>query len=153
LGGIVNALNIEQIKEVLPHRYPFLLVDRMTELEVGIKGRGYKNVTANEHFFVGHYPGMPIMPGVLIVEAMSQVGALVLLSDPKFREVKPLVVGLEKVRFRRMVVPGDRLDMSAEVLWFRKGIGCMRGTASVDGEMAAEAEVTFKILTQEEAKS
>ncbi|MEO7454528.1 MAG: 3-hydroxyacyl-ACP dehydratase FabZ [Fimbriimonadales bacterium] len=146
-------MNITEIQAILPHRHPFLLVDRLTELEVGKKGKGYKNVTINEDFFVGHYPGMPIMPGVLIVEAMAQVGALVLLSDPKFHNTKPLVLGLEKVRFRRMVVPGDKLEMTAEVLWFRKGIGCMRGTASVDGEMAAEAEVTFKILKNGEAKS
>jgi len=144
-------LNIEEIKSVLPHRYPFLLVDRMTELEVGIRGTGYKNVTINEEFFLGHYPGMPIMPGVLIIEAMAQVGALVLLSDPKFADVRPLIAGMDKVRFRRMVVPGDRLEATAEVLWFRKGIGCMRGVASVDGEIAAEAELTFKILTKEEA--
>ena len=146
-------MNIEEIQAVLPHRYPFLMVDRMTELEVGVKGRGFKNITINEEFFVGHYPGMPIMPGVLIVEAMAQVGALVLLSDPKFSGVKPLLVGLEKVRFRRPVVPGDRLEMTADVLWFRKGIGCMRGTASVDGENAAEAELTFKVFKKEEAGS
>jgi len=146
-------LKIEDIKAILPHRYPFLLVDRMTELEVGVRGTGYKNVTVNEEFFLGHYPGMPIMPGVLIIEAMAQVGALVLLSDPKFADVRPLIAGLDKVRFRRMVVPGDRLEATAEVLWFRKGIGCMRGTASVDGELAAEAELTFKILTKEEAAS
>lgn len=146
-------MKIEDIKAILPHRYPFLLVDRMTELEVGVRGTGYKNVTVNEEFFLGHYPGMPIMPGVLIIEAMAQVGALVLLSDPKFADVRPLIAGLDKVRFRRMVVPGDRLEATAEVLWFRKGIGCMRGTASVDGELAAEAELTFKILTKEEAAS
>jgi len=127
------------------------MVDRMTELEVGVRGTGYKNVTINEEFFQGHYPGMPIMPGVLIVEAMAQVGALVLLCDPKFADVRPLLAGLDKVRFRRMVVPGDRLEATAEVLWFRKGIGCMRGTATVDGEIAAEAELTFKVLTKEES--
>jgi 3-hydroxyacyl-[acyl-carrier-protein] dehydratase len=144
-------LNIEEIKSVLPHRYPFLLVDRMTELEVGVRGTGYKNVTINEEFFSGHYPGMSIMPGVLIIESMAQVGALVLLSDPKFADVRPLVAAMDEVRFRRMVVPGDRLETTAEVLWFRKGIGCMRGVATVDGEIAAEAELTFKILMKEEA--
>ncbi|MDQ2986089.1 MAG: 3-hydroxyacyl-ACP dehydratase FabZ [Armatimonadota bacterium] len=144
-------MKIEEIQAILPHRYPFLLVDRMEELEVGVRGRGYKNVTANEQFFQGHYPGMPIMPGVLIIEAMAQVGALVIMSDPKFTGVRPLVAGLEKVRFRRMVVPGDRLTTTAEVLWFRKGIGCMKGVATVDGEIAAEAELTFKILKNEEA--
>lgn len=143
-------MNIEEIQAVLPHRYPFLMVDRMTELEVGVRGRGYKNVTINEEFFEGHYPGMPIMPGVLIVEAMAQVGALVLMVDPKFSGVKPLMVGLEKVRFRRPVVPGDRLEMTADVLWFRKGIGCMKGTASVDGELAADAQLTFKVFKNQE---
>ena len=145
-----SDLNIEEIQAILPHRYPFLLVDRITELDVGIKGKGFKNVTINEEFFLGHYPGMPIMPGVLIVEAMAQVGALVLLSDPKFKDVKPLIVGMEKVRFRRRVVPGDKLEMTAEVLWFRKGIGCMKGTATVAGENAAEAELTFKVMIREE---
>ena len=144
-------MKIEEIQAILPHRYPFLLVDRMTQLDVGIKGSGYKNVSANESFFQGHYPGMPIMPGVLIVEAMAQVGAIVLLSDPKFKDVTPLIAGLDKVRFRRRVVPGDRLDMTAEVVWYRKGIGCMKGSASVDGELAAVAELMFKVLTKEEA--
>lgn len=150
MGELRKTLDIEEIQAILPHRYPFLLVDRMTELDVGVKGKGYKNVTINEEFFVGHYPGMPIMPGVLIVEAMAQVGALVLLADPKFQNVKPLVAGMDKVRFRRRVVPGDRLEMSAEVLWFRKGIGCMQGTAMVDGEIAAEAQLTFKVFIKEE---
>ncbi len=139
-------MDIREIQRVLPHRYPFLLVDRMEELEVGKKGRGFKNVTMNEPFFQGHYPGMPIMPGVLIVEAMAQVGALVLLSDPAFEGVKPLIVGLDKVKFRRMVVPGDRLITEAEVLWFRRGVGCMKGVATVDGELAAEAELSFKVM-------
>ncbi|MBA3726105.1 MAG: 3-hydroxyacyl-ACP dehydratase FabZ [Armatimonadetes bacterium] len=139
-------LDINDIQKILPHRHPFLLVDRMEELEVGKRGRGYKNLSINEYFFQGHYPGMPIMPGVLIIEAMAQVGALVLMSDPAFGDVKPLVVGIDKVRFRRMVVPGDRLVTNAEVIWFRKGIGCMKGVATVDGEIAAEAELTFKIL-------
>ena len=139
-------MDIREIQRVLPHRYPFLLVDRMEELEVGKKGRGFKNITMNEPFFQGHYPGMPIMPGVLIVEAMAQVGALVLLSDPAFEGVKPLIVGLDKVKFRRMVVPGDRLITEAEVLWFRRGVGCMKGVATVDGELAAEAELSFKVM-------
>lgn len=143
-------MNIEEIQEIIPHRYPFLLVDRLVELEVGTRGVGYKNVTINEPFFEGHYPGMPIMPGVLMIEAMAQVGALVLLSDPKFRDSKPLIVGIEKARFRRRVVPGDRLDLTAEVVWFRRGIGAMKGRATVDGEVAAEAELQFKVLTKEE---
>jgi 3-hydroxyacyl-[acyl-carrier-protein] dehydratase len=139
-------LDIYEIQKVIPHRYPFLLVDRMLELEVGKRGVGYKNVTANDQFFEGHYPGMPIMPGVLIIESMAQVGALVLLADPKFDDVKPLVVGIDKVKFKRMVVPGDRLTSEVEVLWFRAGIGSMRGTATVDGEVVATAEIAFKVL-------
>ncbi|HET6645217.1 MAG TPA: 3-hydroxyacyl-ACP dehydratase FabZ [Fimbriimonadales bacterium] len=150
--GELEGMDTVEIQQILPHRYPFLLVDRMEELEVGKKGRGYKNLTINELFFQGHYPGMPIMPGVLIIEAMAQVGALVLLSDPKFEGVRPLVAGLDNVRFRRRVVPGDRLITTAEVVWFRKGIGCMKGTATVDGELAAEADITFKIVYAEEAR-
>ena len=139
-------LDIREIQKILPHRYPFLLVDRMEELVVGKSGKGYKNVTINDAFFEGHYPGMPIMPGVLIIEAMAQVGALVLMTDPKFDGVKPLIVAMDKVKFRRMVVPGDRLTSTAEVLWFRNGIGSMQGTSSVDGELVAEAQISFKIM-------
>lgn len=139
-------MDIRDIQRVLPHRYPMLLVDRMESIESGKRGRGYKNVTFNEPFFQGHYPGLPIMPGVLIVEAIAQVGALILLSDPAFEGVTPLIVGLDKVKFRRMVVPGDRLITEAEVLWFRRGIGCMKGIATVDGELAAEAELSFKVI-------
>lgn len=139
-------MDIHEIQKVIPHRFPFLLVDRMIELEVGKKGVGYKNVTMNEPFFQGHYPGMPVMPGVLIIESMAQVGALVLLSDPKFEKAKPLIVGMDKVKFKKMVVPGDRLTSTVEVLWYRAGIGSMRGVSTVDGVVVAEAEVAFKVL-------
>jgi beta-hydroxyacyl-ACP dehydratase FabZ len=135
--------------DAIPHRYPFLLVDRMIELDVGKRGIGYKNVTVNDAFFEGHYPGHPIMPGVLIVESMAQVGALVLLSDPAYRGVKPLLVGFDKVRFKRMVTPGDCLESEAEVLWFRKGVGCMKGISRVNGETVAEAELTFKLMNED----
>ena len=101
-----NLLNINEIKEVIPHRYPFLLVDKAKILIPGIKGIGYKNVTINEPFFQGHFPEEPIMPGVLIVEAMAQVGAIVLLSEEKFQGKTPYFAGLNKVRFKRKVVRG-----------------------------------------------
>lgn len=140
-------MDIKEIKRFLPHRFPMLLVDRVIEMETHKRIRGYKNVTVNEAFFQGHYPEMPIMPGVLIVESIAQLGALMLLTDPAFHGSKPLIVGMEKVKFRKPVVPGDRLDMEAEVLWFRSGVGMMKGVAKVDDEIACEAEIGYKILT------
>lgn len=138
-------MDIKEIQEILPHRYPFLLVDRLEEFEAGKWGRGYKNVTINEPFFQGHYPGLPIMPGVLIVEAMAQVGALVLMKLPEFKGATPLIAGLEKVKFRRIVQPGDKLVTDVELLWFRNKIGCLRAVATVDDEVVCQAELTFRV--------
>lgn len=139
-------LDIREIMKMLPHRYPLLLVDRVEELEVGKRIRGYKNLTINEAFFQGHYPHMPIMPGVLIVESMAQVGALLVLTDPQFYGYVPIIASLEKVKFRKPVVPGDRLTTEAETLWFRKNVGAIKTAAFVDGEQVAEAEIAFKLL-------
>ncbi len=139
-------MDIKEIQRHLPHRFPMLLVDRVEEIELSKTIKGYKNVTSNEAFFVGHYPGMPIMPGVLIIEAIAQMGALILLADPTHAGCRPLIAGMDKVKFRRPVVPGDRLDIACEVLWFRNLVGMMHGTASVNGEIAAEADIAFKIL-------
>lgn len=143
-------INIEEILDFLPHRYPMLLVDRILEIsEDGQKCRGLKNVTINEPFFQGHYPGMPIMPGVLIIEAMAQVGAALLLSrDPDAKQV-PLIGALDKVKFKRPVRPGDQLVTDCELLWVRNGVGKMVSTATVDGELAASMEMTFKIVQQD----
>jgi 3-hydroxyacyl-[acyl-carrier-protein] dehydratase len=139
-------MNIHDIQKVLPHRYPMLLVDRIEELELGRRVKGFKNVTANECFFQGHYPDMPIMPGALVVESMAQVSATIMLADPKFSGYRPLLAGLDEVKFKKPVYPGDRLTTEAEVLWFRNGLGCVQARASVDGEMVAEGKIFFKII-------
>ncbi len=139
-------MDIKSLQSLLPHRYPMLLVDRIEEIEVGKSVRGYKNVTYNEQFFQGHYPNMPIMPGVLILESMAQVSAVMMLADPRYEGFTPLIAGLDKVKFRRPVVPGDRLETVAELQWFRNSVGSIKARATVDGELVCEAEMAFKVL-------
>lgn len=144
-------MKIEKILEFLPHRYPMLLVDRILEVDLeGLKCRGLKNVTINEPFFQGHYPGNPIMPGVLILEAIAQVGAAYLLST-QFEGYVPLIGAMDDVKFKRPVVPGDQLIIDCNILWVRAsaGVGRMKGVATVDGEVAATMEMTFKLLKRD----
>ncbi|NJK64565.1 MAG: 3-hydroxyacyl-ACP dehydratase FabZ [Synechococcaceae cyanobacterium SM2_3_1] len=137
----------QQIQEVLPHRYPFLLVDRIVDYVPGERAIGIKNVTVNEPFFPGHFPGRPIMPGVLIVEAMAQVGGLVLTLLPDAAERLALFAGIDEVRFRRPVVPGDQLILAAELITIRrKRIGKMRCCAQVMGELVTEGELMFSLV-------
>lgn len=138
-------LGIKEIKEILPHRYPFLLVDRITELEEGVKISGYKNVTANEQFFQGHFPEEPVMPGVLILEAIAQVGAVAILKKEEFKGKIPLFAGADKVRFRQKVVPGDKLELTCEIIKLRGPVGIGKGVATVDGKKVCEAEIMFAI--------
>lgn len=138
-------LDINEIKEILPHRYPFLLVDKIVEMEPGVKIVGVKNVTANEEFFKGHFPGRPIMPGVLIIEAMAQTGGVLLLSQEKNKGKLVYFMGIDKVRFRKPVVPGDQLVMEIKPLRVRERMGKVYGEAFVEGEKVAEAEVMFVI--------
>ena len=140
-----KLLNIEEIKAIIPHRYPFLFVDKLLIEDIGVRGIGYKNVTINEPFFQGHFPEMPVMPGVLIVETMAQVGAVILLSDDKFKGKTPYFAGINKVRFRRKVVPGDTLKLSCEIVRQRGPIGIGKAIATVDGELACVAELMFAI--------
>lgn len=138
-------LEAEEIQAILPHRYPFLLVDRILELrEDGAVG--LKNVTMNEPFFPGHFPGRPLMPGVLIIEALAQVGAVALLSRPENRGKLALFAGLDRVRFKRPVRPGDTLRLEVTLERMRGPIGRGRGTATVEGQLAAQGEFLFALV-------
>lgn len=141
-----KMLDINDIRAILPHRYPFLLVDRITALTEGESVEGYKNVTANESFFNGHFPEKPVMPGVLIIEAMAQVAGVIFLSKPEYKGKLPLFCGIDKVRFRKIVVPGDRLDFQVKVLKIRSNTCKVEGSARVEGGLVTSAELLFQLL-------
>lgn len=142
-----TVLTIEDIHKLLPHRYPFSLVDRIIDYTPGKRAVGIKNVTFNEPHFQGHFPGRPIMPGVLIVEAMAQVGGIVLTQMADVQGGLFLFAGIDKVRFRRPVVPGDQLVMTVELLCVkRRRFGKMQGRAEVNGQLAAEGELMFSMV-------
>lgn len=138
-------LDIDGIKQVIPHRYPFLLVDRIEEHEPGLRAVGYKNVTANEPFFQGHFPDFPVMPGVLIVEALAQVGAVALLSLDENKGKLAFFAGIDKVRFKRQVRPGDVLRLEVEITKSRAGVGFGSATATSSGELVCSGELMFAI--------
>jgi len=140
-------MDINAIVNCIPHRYPFLLVDRILELEEGRRIVAVKNVTMNEHFFQGHFPGAPVMPGVLIVEAMAQAGAVLLLHDMEDRDSKLILfTGIDKARFRRPVVPGDQLRLTLEVLKRRTKVFKLKAIAEVDDQLVAEAEIMSSLV-------
>lgn len=142
-------LDINGILQILPHRYPFLLVDRILEYEKEKRIVGIKNVTINEPFFQGHFPGRPIMPGVLIIEAMTQMGGVLLLRDHELRENGLVyLVGIDHAKFRRTVLPGDQLKIEVNVLRYKHTICKMRGEAFVDDNLVAEAEILTTLVTQ-----
>ncbi|WP_086351164.1 3-hydroxyacyl-ACP dehydratase FabZ [Candidatus Enterococcus clewellii] len=138
-------MNVQEIMEIIPHRYPFLLLDRVEEIIVGEKVIAKKNVTINEPFFQGHFPGEPVMPGVLIIEALAQAGAVALLSMPNFKGKTAYFGAMDKVRFRQKVVPGDTLTLEVEILKVKSVAGTGKGIAKVNGKKVAEAEITFMI--------
>ena len=145
-AGAPTDLDATAIQAIIPHRYPFLLVDRIIDLVPGQRAVGIKNVTMGDPFFQGHFPTYPVMPGVLIVEALAQVGAVALLTTADFRGQLALFAGIEKVRFKRQVKPGDTLLLKVELGQVRRNIGSGAGTASVDGEVACRGEFMFAIV-------
>ncbi len=143
-------LDIRGILDSLPHRYPFLLVDRVLEIVPGRRIVAIKNVTFNEPFFQGHFPGAPVMPGVLIIEALAQAGAVLMLHDYAERKGKLVYfAGIDEARFRRVVGPGDRLQLTMEVVKLRSRTCKMKGVAEVEGEVAAEAEILSAMVDRE----
>ncbi|MGB9839696.1 3-hydroxyacyl-ACP dehydratase FabZ [Thermovenabulum sp.] len=138
-------MDIMQILQTLPHKYPFLLVDKILEIEPEKYAKGLKNVTFNEPFFQGHFPGNPIMPGVLIVEALAQVGACALLCSEKYRGKLILFAGIDRMRFKRRVLPGDTLILEVSIIKIKGNIGKGKAVAYVADEIAAEGELTFAV--------
>lgn len=134
------------IQKILPHRYPFLLVDKITDMEEGKWITGIKNVTVNEPFFQGHFPGNPIMPGVLICEALAQVGAVLLLGMEENKGKLGVFTGINNFKFRKQVVPGDTLKLRAELVTYRHGMGKANVEATVDGKTAAKGEISFAVI-------
>ena len=143
-GSENESLDIREIQQLVPHRYPFLLIDRIIERRPGERAVALKNVTVNEPFFQGHFPGQPVMPGVLIIEAIAQT-ALVMISEEGGDKI-PLFMGIDKARFRRQVVPGDQLRIEVEVSQMRRNVCRAHGLVTVDGEKAAEADILATLV-------
>jgi len=142
-GGSIVMIDTQQIKNIILHRYPFLLVDRILELEEGKRAVGIKNVSANEAFFNGHFPNYPVMPGVLIVEALAQVCGVVMLTKDGNQGRLGLLAGIDKCRFKKQVKPGDQLRLEVEITRLKDPIGKGKGIATVDGELVCELELIF----------
>jgi len=138
-------LDVEAIQEIIPHRNPFLLIDRVEEIKDDLVIKGYKNVTANEPFFLGHFPGKPIMPGVLIVEAMAQLGAVYILAKPENQGRLAYFMTIDNAKFRRPVIPGDRLELELTIVKMRKSVGKVHGEAKVKDQTVAEADISFAL--------
>lgn len=138
-------LNSNEIQQILPHRYPFLLVDKIIEMEPGKSAKGIKCVSANEMQFMGHFPQLHVMPGVLIIEALAQTGACALLCEEENKGKIAFFGGIKNARFRKQVVPGDVLELSCEIISRRGPVGIGKACATVDGKIAVTAELTFAI--------
>jgi 3-hydroxyacyl-[acyl-carrier-protein] dehydratase len=143
------VIDIKEIQKLLPHRYPFLLVDRILDIEPGVKVTGIKNVTINEEFFQGHFPGQPIMPGVLIIEAMAQVAGILAFRSGATIGKPVYFMSIEKAKFRKPVVPGDQIKLEVSVIQHRGNVWKFSGHAIVDDKIAAEAEFTAMVADQE----
>lgn len=148
----MTTIEIDRILQILPHRWPFVLVDRVTEVEPFERIRGHKCVSLNEPWFLGHFPGRAVMPGVLVLEAFSQIGALLAYASEPFDEQSSLMyfLGIDKVKFRRAVVPGDRLDLDVSVLHHKTNVWKLKGEAFVDGTLCAQGELLASVVDREE---
>ncbi|MDD3269171.1 MAG: 3-hydroxyacyl-ACP dehydratase FabZ [Syntrophomonadaceae bacterium] len=144
-----TEMNIEAIMKVLPHRYPFLLVDRIIEMVPGEKAVGIKNVTINEPFFIGHFPGSPVMPGVLMIEAMAQVGACAILSDERYQGQLAYLAGVDRIRFKRLAVPGDTLIITTEFSNMKGNIGKGKSSIKIDDQTVCGGEFLFALAGKE----
>ncbi len=141
----MSLYTAQEIMDIIPHRYPFLLIDTIEELDPGVRALGRKCVSVNEPFFQGHFSGNPVMPGVLIIEALAQVGAVAMLAQPDFKGRTAYFAGIDKARFRQKVVPGDVLLLETEIIKVKGPIGVGRAVAKVGDKVAAQAELTFSI--------
>lgn len=141
----MSLYTAKEIMDIIPHRYPFLMIDTIEELEPGVRALGKKCVSANEPYFQGHFPGNPVMPGVLIMEALAQVGAIAMLSQPDWKGRTAYFAGIDKAKFRKKVVPGDVLSLETTIIKVKGPMGVGRAVAAVDGKIVAEAELTFAI--------
>jgi 3-hydroxyacyl-[acyl-carrier-protein] dehydratase len=140
-----RSFEIREIMKILPHRYPMLLVDRIVEFEPMRRAIGYKNLTINEEFFQGHFPNLPLMPGVLMIEALAQLGGTIIMSPYDYKRQTAVLTGIDKAKFRKYVVPGDRLDMEVTLLRTRSTLGWVSAVASVGGKPACSAELMFAL--------
>ncbi len=138
-------LDIKQIMDIIPHRQPFLLIDKVTEMEPGVSVKGYKNITYNEPYFAGHFPSEPVMPGVLQLEALAQLGAVAVLSLPDNKGKTAYYAGINNAKFKQKVVPGDRLDLECEIIKTKGPLGVAAVKASVNGKVACKGEISFMI--------
>lgn len=141
----MSVYTTQEIMEIIPHRHPFLLIDTIEELEQGVRAVGKKCVTVNEHYFAGHFPGNPVMPGVLIIEALAQVGAVAMLSQPEWKGRTAYFAGINNAKFRKKVLPGDVLMLETSIVKVKGPVGVGKAVATVDGQKVAEAELTFAI--------
>lgn len=141
----MSIYTAKEIMEIIPHRNPFLLIDTIEELEVGVRAVGKRCVSMNEPYFAGHFPGNPVMPGVLIIEALAQVGAVAMLSKPELKGKTAYFAGIDKAKFRQKVIPGDVLMLETEIIKVKGPVGVGKAVATVDGKKVAEAELTFAI--------
>ncbi|MCX6384418.1 MAG: 3-hydroxyacyl-ACP dehydratase FabZ [Actinobacteria bacterium] len=142
----MNKLNRKEIEQILPHRDPFLFIDEITEYVPGEYAKGVKHVGEDEYYFKGHFPGNPIMPGVIIIETLAQVGAVIMLTSDKFKGKMVLFAGIDKVRFKKIVKPGDILELEVKILNLKLNIGKGAGEARVNGELACSAELLFSMV-------